>query len=384
MRQGAPDLGEHPPLLRQSLVWWAFLSWALAFGFATWAVEAALLHMVPDAPREPWNGVYRLVEALLWIGTIAGIFAIADRWPITSLREHWDRLLAQVLLGLALGPIWGIIAYGLSPYLMPWWYPRGMWGIVAKEAKGALFGYGTTAILAHVILQVLAHRRRAVAAAEALQRAAEARLDLLRLELRPDGMLLAIDGITALVLRDVDAANAALVQLADTLSSAMESAHDPELSFAHELTNVAALIQLHRASGHDITFTTDAESVTRVATVPTRLVQRLVEDVVAVASTMRVSAQVTIRARRAQDRLLIALMVATTSPATPVLLQGLSASHGALNTAERLSALFDSSRALEWQRDSQNGAVMIEMDIPWRAHSAHALEQAVDTAGDTV
>jgi hypothetical protein len=379
MRGSDERVREEPPsLLRQNVVWWAFLSWALAFGLATWAVEAALLQVVPDAPPEPWNGVYRLVEAILWVGTLAGIFASAERWPITNLREHWRRLLAQVLLGLALGPLWGIIAYGISPYLMPWWSPRGMWGVVAKEAKGAFFGYGTTAVLAHVILRVLMHRRRAVAAAEALQRAAEARLDLLRVELRPEAMLRAIDGITALVPRDVDAANAALVLLADTLSTAMESARDPELLLADELAGVRALVRLHNVSGSDLTFTSDAEGVEQLAIVPNRLLQRLVEDVVAVASTGHVRAKVALRASRHDDQLRLALTVTSARADLPVLLEGLSASQGASHTEERLRALFGAVGALRWRVDADASSVELTIEVPWRDRRASVSELMSD------
>ena len=354
--------------LRKGGLWRALLVWALAWGSLTWAIEAALLHMVPDAPAEPWRGVYRLVEALLWIVAIVVAIRVAERWPVTNLRRHWRRIAGQIALGLALGPTWGIVAYGLSPYLMPWWRPRGMWGIVAKEAKAMLFGYGTTAVLAHVLLRVTAQRRRAVALALAEQRAAQAQLELLRLELQPDGVLRSIDAIRTLVPRDADAANAALVMLADSLDAAMDAASARELPLATECASVDAHVQLQRVSSQTrLACTISLDSEVGPAAVPHGIVQTLVEEALAVAAAESVGLEVRITARRHGSSLRVLIAVRPTDrAAVRELLARLTAGRALAYAREQVRLAAGSTLAPTWREAPGGDVVEVRLELPWR------------------
>lgn len=358
---GAPTRGVRP-LLRRARVWHVLLAWSVAYGLLTWTLETALLRKVPGAPPEPWSGVYRLAETLLWLAPITAAIAIAERWPITSVRRQWRRIAAQVALGLALGPAWGALAFAISPVLMPWWHTRGLWGVIAKEAKGALFGYGTTAVLAHVAVRVLAQRRRAVAAAEAVQRAAEARLDLLRLELQPEAVLRTMDGIANMIPRDAAAANDALVLLADSLRGALASARVREVTLREEIENVGSVVRLHAlACGAAVEFRSTYDEATGGVAVPPQIVQALVEDLLPRLTAGGAGIGVEVRVRASGDVLDIDLTFRRAASMTESML---TRARGVRNTRERLHTLYGRAGDLGCRRDEAAGALMITLRLP--------------------
>ncbi|GJG89744.1 hypothetical protein tb265_49250 [Gemmatimonadetes bacterium T265] len=353
------------PLLRRARVWRVLLAWSVAYGLLTWTLEAALLRKVPGAPPEPWSGAYRLAETLLWLAPITAAIAIAERWPITNVRREWRRVAAQLALGLALGPAWGALAYAISPVLMPWWHARGVWGVIAKEAKGALFGYGTTAVLAHVAVRVLAQRRRAVAAAEAVQRAAEARLDLLRLELQPDALLRTMDGIADTIPRDPAAANNALVLLADSLRGALASARVREVTLREELENVGSVVRLHAAAcGTAVRFGAACDASTAEIAVPPQIVQALVEDLLPSITARHAEVDVEVRARSTATGVEVDLTFGTLGRATPMTEPPLTRERGVRNTRERLRSLYGHAGDLAYRRDEETGAAVITLRLP--------------------
>src|SRR5215208_524416 len=267
-------------VLRHRVTWWVVAALFATFGLLTWALEAVLLHTVPGAPAEPWGGVFRFVEAILWIGTLVIATAVAERWPIERPLTQLRRVVAQMLLGVLLGPLWGIIAYLLSTRLMPAWHSRGVWGIVGTEAKGALLGYVTTLILVHIVLRTIRQRAREVAAAEAIRSATESRLNALKLELHPESVLWAIDAVADLIPRDASAANDSLVMLADMLQQVVVSARIQDVSLREELAVAESLVRLHEITrGRPVQFSVAVpEEIMNVA-VPHLFMQPIVDDV---------------------------------------------------------------------------------------------------------
>ena len=350
------------PLLRRARVWRVLLAWSVSYGLLTWTLEAALLRKVPGAPPEPWSGVYRVAETLLWLVPITTAVAIAERWPITNVRRQWRRVAGQVALGLALGPAWGAFAYAISPVLMPWWHARGLWGVIAKEAKGALFGYGTTAVLAHVAVRVLAQRRRAVAAAEAVQRTAEARLDLLRLELQPEAVLRTMDAIADMIPRNAAAANAALVLLADSLRGALASVRVRELTLRGEVENVGSVVRLHAlACGAAVEFQATYDEATGNVSVPPQIVQALVEDLLPGFTARDAGARVEVRARSTSDAMAIELTFRRAASTTE---SPLTRDWSVRNTRERLHALYGRGGDLAYRHNEATGVLVITLRLP--------------------
>jgi hypothetical protein len=352
---------------------------ALCFGGATWGLEALLSNFVRDAPHEPFGGVYRLVEAVLWIGAAAIAIRVAERWPIESAIRQWRRTLAQLALAIALGPVWGAMAYAISPYLMPWWYERGMWGVIAKEAKGALLGYGVTTVLVHVILRARRQRAREVAASAMERAAADAQLVVRKLELQPALVLRSMDAIARMIPRDVDTANEALVALADGMRRSLAARRVEHASLGDEAEAIADALHLRSLTiGPRTVFTVAASDTALNAGVPTLLLPPLV-DALADGHASRAEAQITMRAER-DDRCLVILIEcrhiapALREPSAP------RNSHLAATTLEeqlsRLHHSFGDTAKIRCEHTS--GVETLRVEVPWMnvtsadSRSAHA------------
>jgi hypothetical protein len=282
---------------------------ALGFGGATWGLEAILSRIVRGAPDEPLGGVYRLVEAVLWIGASAIAIRVAERWPIEHAAREWRRTLAQLALAIALGPVWGMIAYAMSPYLMPWWHERGLWGVVAKEAKGALLGYGVTAVLVHVVLRARRQRAREVAASAMERAAADAQLVVRRLELQPGAVLRALDAIARMIPRDVDAANEALVALADGMRRSVALTRVESVPLREELKAVEDALRLRALTvGPEVTLVLDAADGSLDAMVPTLLLPPIVDGLIGSCGQAHRS-RIVMTVRHPADRLILEILL---------------------------------------------------------------------------
>ena len=353
-------------LLRLRATWWLLGVWALAFGLSTWMLEAFLLRTVPGAPPEPLGGVFRLVEAILWLGAIVIATAVAERWAIEDATAQWRRVLAQIALGVALGPVWGTLAYLISTRLMPSWHSRGMWGIIATEAKGALFGYVATAILAHVVIRTLRQRAREVAAADAVREATEARLNLLKLELQPDSVLRAMDAVEQLIAGDLEVANDSLVLLSDALHEVAASTRTQDVSLREELGVTEMFVRLHELTHRRrVDFSVQVSPDALQAAVPHLILHPLIETLLDDDGGGRSQAhRLDVLGERIGEclQLRISAKCAAAKHA-----HQLYAARSVSHTRERLAQIFDGEERFTMLMTSDSGELRIDLGIPFRS-----------------
>lgn len=356
-------------ILRLRATWTLLVSWALSFGLVTWALEAVLLHFVPGAPPEPLSGVFRFIESVLWLGAIVIAAAVAERWPVEHASRQWRRVAAQATLGIALGPLWGTMAYSISTLLMPSWHSRGMWGIIATESKGALFGYITTAILTQVVIRSMKQREREIAASRAMREATEARLNLLKLELQPDAILHAMEALEEQIASGAEAANDSLVLLSDALHEVAAAARVTEVSLSDELSVTEIFVRLHEMTHHCvIDFSANAESGVVQAAVPHLLLHPLVETLLTELGIggQGMSRRLSITAEAENERLVI--QVGAIGP-RPGRAHRLWQVRSVANTRERLTNLYGGEDTFALCIDDVDGQLRIELRLPLRALS---------------
>ena len=267
-------------LLRRAATWRLLVIWAIAFGLTTGVYEALLALAMPELPGSPWQASFRLVHTLIWALAVALAIAVAERWPVRSAARQWWRVLAQVAVGIVIGPVWGVIAYAFSSVFMPWRREAGVWGIIATDAKGALFAYGTAAIVAHVVLRVREQRERAVALVEAKTRLAEARVQIVTLGMQSEGVLAALDTIVELAPHDPKAANEALVLLADVLGQFVELTRAGSATLGEELALASAHARLLGTRGPRVEVRWDASPEVLAREVPHLAVWPVLEQAV--------------------------------------------------------------------------------------------------------
>lgn len=253
---------------------------ATVIGLSAWVMQAVLGRVVPGAPYETWGGVFRLVEAELFLVLVAIAYATALRWPVEG-RRHWRRAAGQLVLGLVVSFVFGAIIYALAPTLRPWWYDKRGGEIIGSSAKDAMFGYALAAGLAYGVVRWRAQRARQLAALDARRRVTAAQLNLLALDLQPDAVLRTMDALTGLIATDPDAANEGLVLLATSLGATMDAMQGGGLTLAAELAHVQAVVRLHAITTGQHVACTGSAGGAGDAVVPPRLLPSAVEAVLA-------------------------------------------------------------------------------------------------------
>ena len=232
-------------VLRRGDVWAYLVAWVLAFGSATWLLDLAVATATGTLAATRWQGSGHAVVALLFLPVLAVALGTAERWPVRTWRD-WRRVVGQVAIAVVIGPLWGTIAYGLNPALSLWNPNVGRWGLIAIEAKGVLFVYGTATVFAHVALR--ARRQRAVELDARAARAdlAVARVQAATLEFHTQRVTAALDAVLARLERlppDTAGANDVLVGV----STAIEGALALSRSDTVALHDVLRLADAHAA-----------------------------------------------------------------------------------------------------------------------------------------
>lgn len=352
-----------PETLLRSRVTWSLLGlWAVCFGLVTWALEAFLLQVVAGAPHELLGGVFRLVQSFLWVVALVLLIFMAERWPIEDIWRERRRVAWQLSAGLLLGPWWGITAYLLSTRLMPAWHTRGAWGIIATEAKGAFFGYCVTVTLVNAVMRTMRQRQRELEAARAVRDAAEARLNLLKLEMQPERVLGAMKAVEELIPQDVTAANEALVLLAEMLHQLTVSARAQFVTLAEELSVTEMFVQLRQLSGRRaIELSSVVDDEIRDAKVPHLLLQTIVDELVGTLA-VRESEHLRLRvvARADHGQLVLRLSCEGTESRTDI-----PSGVGLSRVRERLVALYEGAFTLSVNVERPD-ATSIDVRIPIR------------------
>ena len=373
--QSLPNIGTSAPhavpakfpntLLRSRVTWWLLGTWALCFGLFTWAIEAFLLRVVPGAPHEPLGGVFRVVQSFLWIVALVLVIGMAERWPIQDVWRQRRRVVWQLCAGLLLGPWWGTTAYRLSARLMPAWHTRGMWGLIATEAKGAFFGYCVTVTLVNAVMRTLLQRQRELEAAHAVRDAAEARLNLLKLEMQPERVLGAMTAVEELIPQDVTAANEALVLLAEMLHQLTVSARAQFVTLAEELSVTEMFVQLRQLSGRRaIELSSVVDDEIRDAEVPHLLLQTIVDELIG-NPAVRESDHLRLRVVARADHGQLALRLSGEGTESRA---DIRAGAGLSRVRERLVALYEEAFTLSVNVERPD-ATSIDVRLPFRQPS---------------
>ena len=243
------------------------LAWALTFGSAAWLLDATVAGIAPVGPLARWYGWGRPLQAFLITPVVAVAFETAERWPVRSWRDT-RRLLGQFGIALLLGPVWGTLAYWLNPALSVWNGSAGRWGIIAIEAKGVLFSYGTCAALAHTALRARRQRARALAAYAVRADLAASRVQAVTLGMHTERVTAALDAVLERLPDHSAGAMEVLVGVADAISGAlaMSRANVVPLRDVLALADAHAAL-VHSARPHDVFRWTasDAALAARVA-----------------------------------------------------------------------------------------------------------------------
>ncbi|MBV8520239.1 MAG: histidine kinase [Acidobacteria bacterium] len=231
--------------------------------------------------RAPW--LTELAESTAhwapWLLLLAPVFALAQRFRLGRASSYAVHVPAAVAVAL----IQIVVRATLDQPLI-----HGQWTLAAvaegiSSLIGRTFFANVITYFALVIVHEVTVRERAQreAAAERERQLGEARLLALQNQMQPHFLFNALNGISALMHQDVDAAHRMLLGLANLLRAFLDDSGAAETTVAREEELLRDYLAVEQARlGERLRVDIDIDAVVRRALVPRFILQPLVENAI--------------------------------------------------------------------------------------------------------
>jgi two-component system, LytTR family, sensor kinase len=271
-----------------------------------------------------------------------------------------------------------------------WWlaYSEGRtyawWTQVQRSAflylDWEMMTYWAIVGLSHAILYYRESRARELRAAQLETRLVAAQLTTLQQQIHPHFLFNTLHAISALMHKDVPAADRVLMQLSDLLRITLEHSGQQDITLDVELGALSKYVAIEQTRFADrLVVRFEIQPETLDCLVPSLLLQPLVENSIKYGVARKSGpGHVDIRARREGDKLVLEVRddgAGLTEDAFTALQKGI----GVSTTRARLQHLFGADYRFEFHRLAHGLAVVVA--VPWRHSSGHARE--ADGAADS-
>src|SRR5688572_29451363 len=255
----------------------------------------------------------------------------------------------------------------------PWW--EEVQRSVLQYIDWEMMTYWAIAGLSHAVLYYRESKDRAVRASQLETRLVEAQLKALQQQLHPHFLLNTLHAISALIHRDVAAAERTLMCRSELLRTTLEKIGEQGIARHAELDFLSKYVQIEQTRFADrLIVRYDIQPDTLDGLVPNLILQPLVENAIkhGVAKKAAIG-HIDITAKREGDKLLLEVRddgVGLSEDALTALQKGI----GVSTTRARLQHLFGADYRFEFHRQAMGLAVVV--GIPWRTASDQTLPDA--------
>jgi two-component system LytT family sensor kinase len=304
-----------------------------------------------------------------WALLVPGILWLARRYRFE--RHTWRRAAAVHLGGVIVftfahalitvsirEPL--IAAFGWR--MQRWWFEFQQ--LFFLNFDWEMMTYWAVVGLSHALDYRGEAQERALTAAQFETRLAEARLQALQRQLHPHFLFNTLHTISALMHRDIDAADAMLARLSDLLRLTLERLRIQEIPLKEELEFLDKYLEIERTRfGERLTVSMEIEPAALDVDVPTLILQPLVENAIRHGITPRIGGgRLHIVARRTGTRLW--LMVRDNGPGlSKTKLDAFAHGVGVSNTRSRLEHLYPGAHKFDFHQPS-DGGLAVTIEIP--------------------
>jgi signal transduction histidine kinase len=208
-------------------------------------------------------------------------------------------------------------------------------------------------------------RERELRASQLEARLAQARLQVLKMQLHPHFLFNTLHAISALIHQDVDVADRMIARLGDLLRSTLENADLQEVPLQTELDFIRPYLEIEQARlGPRLTVQMDIDPEALDAHVPNLILQPLVENAVRHGIAARAEpGRVEVHARR--DRGWLQIQVRDDGPGLEAGRPPCKEGVGLANTRARLQQLYGPAHRFELSNGAGQGLTVI-VTIPFR------------------
>jgi signal transduction histidine kinase len=255
----------------------------------------------------------------------------------------------------------------------PWWEEAQRSAILNFDWE--MMTYWTIVGLSHAVLYYRESKDRALRTAQLETRLVEAQLRALQQQLHPHFLFNTLHAISALMHRDVEAADRTLTRLSDLLRLTLEHIGQQEIPLQSELDFLARYVQIEQTRFADrLVVRFDVQPETLDTLVPNLILQPLVENAIKHGVAKKSDpGHIDISARRDGDKLRMEVRddgVGLSEDALTALQKGI----GVSTTRARLQHLFGADYRFEFHRLSAGLSVVVS--IPWKVEVRPRMEQA--------
>jgi two-component system, LytTR family, sensor kinase len=360
--------------------------WSVIFGTATvLAVFSSILAwrftLSLGYPLAHWRSLVILNAAywFLWAAFTPAIIWLSQHFRFE--RQGLWRAIVVHLPSVVVFSLGHIVAMGG----VQWWLARAQgksFSFVAETQRMALLNFDWEMVtywaivgLSHAVLYYREARDRAVRASQLETRLVEAQLKTLQQQLHPHFLFNTLHAISALMHRDVEAADRTLMRLSDLLRLTLEHIGQQEIPLQAELDFLAKYVQIEQTRFADrLLVKFDVQPETLDTLVPNLILQPLVENAIKHGVAKKAGlGHIDISARRDGDKLRMEVRddgVGLSEDALTALQKGI----GVSTTRARLQHLFGADYRFEFHR--QNAGLAVIVAIPWRTEIGDRVDAA--------
>lgn len=297
-------------------------------------------------------------------------------------RQSWRGSLAAHLVGgLVLAAVHAALC-ALAAVFQGWitGEPKGFGGTLRQLLAGRfhynLAVYAVIVCSWHAWDYYRKFREREAQAAELSGRLAQAQLQTLRMQLNPHFLFNTLNAVSALMLKDVNAANKMISRLGDLLRLALENTERQEVPLQQEIEFLRRYLEIEQIRfGDRLQLKMDVDPATLAAAVPNLILQPLVENAIRYAVEPQESAgEIELRSTRDNGSLVVQISDNGTGSKDQTIgsidksLNGRE-QVGLRNTRERLRKLYGERQDFQLTRNARGG-VTASLSIPFHIASA--------------
>jgi signal transduction histidine kinase len=325
-----------------------------------------------------WYSWACLTPAILWL---------SRRFPLD--RQHWPLSVPVHLAGVFVATTLHVVM-AVASRMATYWIigePTSTWRMEAQRMfflnfDWEMMTYWAIVGLSHALSYHREAQSRTLRASQLETRLVEAQLQALQRQLQPHFLFNTLNTISALMHRDVEAADAMIARLSDLLRMSLDMVGVQEVSLKEELDFLSKYLEIERTRFRDrLTVVFDVQPDTFDALVPNLLLQPLVENAIKHGIGPRPApGTITIRSRRVGS--MVELVVQDDGVGlSAARLSDFNRGIGLSNTRSRLEHLYGSLHRFEFRQPPQGGLlVLIEIPLAEVADEVVGGAEAVEGA----
>jgi len=350
---------------RRWIVWLlVFSGWtALAIFFA--ASSSLTYALTYQPPQWRLTLVMALTEWYAWAVLTPLVAWLARRFPlrggsmVAGIAVHTPAGLIVALVKVTLTRLLRLALVGTNAYFQ-----------ISNLAAHYVIYWALVAAV-HALAYYRAGREGELRASQLEARLADARLQLLKMQLHPHFLFNTLNTISELVHEDPLTADRMIASLSELLRQSLDAGADDQVTLAKELELLDRYIDIQRARfGDRLDVRVDVEDKARDALVPILILQPIVENSIRHGLAARVRAEtIQVRAMRFDDRLILEVADDGIGLGPDgAVREGV----GLGNARARLEALYGHDQSID-VRNVEGGGVLVRLAMPWRSDRVGAV-----------